>query len=308
MQTKILTCLCIFSFSLLLAQKNEEAAIRNTIEEETHAINKECNYEKWADNWWHEDYCYFSVTWPGGHWGFYGWDQINEWAKNAFKSCLPRSDEQFNAGFKKYDYNIKINGNMAFVTFQEGDGRAESTRVLEKRNGKWKLVRMGVIHTHLFKQKEEEQKLAQFEGKWRANMSSLKVKQPNPEGNVSGIDLTCGQENNEMIIELTVYYFNETSGPFSYQQKMHIARDTETKKLTHYAVGKWSNGWTNVFLGSAEMKDNKSLELITFKKNDTEKRNGRIIYSINNNRPHLDVENYGENGEVEFQFSVDLEK
>lgn len=139
----LLTLLTGLAAISLLAQKDkssEQDAIRKVIEEETTAIQL-CDYERWANHWWHETYCYFSITSPGEHTGLQGWDAISEWGKNLIKNCKPTKQNTQRDGF-----HFSIIGNMAFVTFLENWGN-ESTRVLEKRDGKWKLIRMGVVIT-----------------------------------------------------------------------------------------------------------------------------------------------------------------
>jgi TonB family protein len=126
------------------AQKSEEETIRKVIESETAAITNLCDFEKWADHWWHESYTFFSLTFPKWHVGLRGWSDIAAWGKQTAADCTPNEKISH-----KYDYRYKIAGDMAFVTFLENEGN-ESTRVLEKRNGQWKLIQMGVIGTAVY--------------------------------------------------------------------------------------------------------------------------------------------------------------
>ena len=136
------------------AQESEKEAIRKVIESETAAITNLCDFEKWANHWWHEPYTFFSITLPDWHVGLRGWNDIAAWGKQTAADCTPNERV-----FPKFDYKYKIAGAMAFVTFLENEGN-ESMRVLEKRNGQWKLIRMGVIGTTAYKSFAQKQEMA----------------------------------------------------------------------------------------------------------------------------------------------------
>ena len=146
----------------------EQDAIRKTIEGETAAIDQ-CDYVRWADNWWPETYCYFSVASPQHHWSMHGWDEISTWAKNTTGAgCSPITNDH-----KKRDYKYALNRNMAFVTFLEEEGN-ENTRVLEKRDGRWKLIQMGVVISSSYTSLKQIIELHQLAGKWKADISTMK--------------------------------------------------------------------------------------------------------------------------------------
>ena len=99
--------LCATNTLLSQAKNNpEQEAIRKAIEGETAAIDA-CNYTLWADHWWPEPYCYFSVTWPDGHCSMHGWEEISAWAKKTTANCTPNTTDR-----RKRDYKYAVNGNM----------------------------------------------------------------------------------------------------------------------------------------------------------------------------------------------------
>ncbi len=156
------------------AQKSEEETIRKVIESETAAITNLCDFEKWADHWWHEPYTFFSLTFPKWHVGLRGWSDIAAWGKQTAANCTPNETIS-----PKYNYRFKIADGMAFVTFLENQGN-ESTRVLEKRNGQWKLIQMGVIGSAAY------ESLAQNQEMERAKMRPYD-KPPKPIGGISAL-------------------------------------------------------------------------------------------------------------------------
>lgn len=172
------------------AQEFEEEAIRKVIESETAAITNLCDFEKWADHWWHEPYTFFSLTFPDWHVGLRGWDDIAAWGKQTAADCTP--NERI---FPKYDYKYKISGSMAFATFLENEGNV-STRVLEKRNGQWKLIRMGVIGTAVYKSLAQKQEMA------RKKMRLFDTP-PQPIGGFAAIqrNLVYPEEAHDLAIE-----------------------------------------------------------------------------------------------------------
>jgi ketosteroid isomerase-like protein len=119
----------------------DEAAIKNTIENETmagwaHDAEKEFSYWKQAP----------AASWIGGvqnkAYSFVGFENIKKTAidmhKNVKVTTLPT--------LKNSDYSITINGNSAFATYVQSQtskgktGKSRENRYLEKSNGEWKIV------------------------------------------------------------------------------------------------------------------------------------------------------------------------
>jgi hypothetical protein len=126
-----LSAVCVFGST------KDETAIRKVIEDETKYLVME-DFEKWSGCWIHSSQAYFSITKSFDHFELHGWEAISTHIKEQM--AAPGKSEWLP---KKTDYQFRIVGNMAFVTFKE-DGFA-STRVLEKQKGKWKLLQMSVV-------------------------------------------------------------------------------------------------------------------------------------------------------------------
>ena len=130
--------LILASYTYAKDLSKEEAAIKKAIEDETYYADQK-NYNKFSDLWMHEPYVYWSVTNPNSHFELEGWEALSKYFKKQFEKFPEPMQRKAN----KTDYKFRIIEKMAFVTFRE-DGNA-STRVMEKQNGKWKLIRMGVV-------------------------------------------------------------------------------------------------------------------------------------------------------------------
>jgi len=73
-----------------------------------------------------------------------GWEQVSTMMK-AFLAANPKQDNPV----KKTDYQFRLTDEMAFVTFKENDNAMQS-RVLEKIDGQWKILRNEVTSTASF--------------------------------------------------------------------------------------------------------------------------------------------------------------
>jgi hypothetical protein len=150
MKTKII----IFPFiawlvaSNVLAQPNEIAAVKEMIAKETDAFFG-VNRQAWADCWLHESYVYWSYSDSTATSFVQGWDGDQGLYKtfdNYFKTAKPSK-----AAITRDWIDVKVYGNGAYVRFfqnlkDEIDHDITSeVRVLEKKDGKWKVIFVGAI-------------------------------------------------------------------------------------------------------------------------------------------------------------------
>ncbi len=162
MKTKVLILLVPLCLQMACQQKTEiiqkevidfekeEEAIKEVIIAESRAFWAK-DYRTWADQWAHEDYVRVLGWWERG--GVYvreGWGEISA----DIKSLMERNPEPNPQNEINKNYNIRISKTMAWVTFDQygsdtGEvevdmpGKTPNTRVLEKVNGKWKIVYVG---------------------------------------------------------------------------------------------------------------------------------------------------------------------
>lgn len=172
-KTLLFALLVLFALPLFAQQKlsPEHAAIKQVIEDETKHFMA-CDYDQWAACVAHDDMTYFSYTSPfhgeNAIWEAQGWEQVSKETKEFMEENKPTDKLP-----KKTDYKFKVKGDMAYVTFTEDDRLAE-TRVLEKVDGQWKILRMEATNSKAFKNFHQLYALQRMAGNWEVDMSTYK--------------------------------------------------------------------------------------------------------------------------------------
>src|ERR1043166_417384 len=137
-----------FASAISLAQTNDIAAIKEVIAKETEsffAVNK----QGWADCWLKVPYAYWSYSDSTGTSFVQGWDGekgLEKTFANYFNTQKPSKATITNDWL-----DVKVYGNGAYARFfqivkDEIDHDVTSqVRVLEKADGKWKVIHVGAI-------------------------------------------------------------------------------------------------------------------------------------------------------------------
>lgn len=131
----------------------EKDAIMSVIEEETTCFFDR-NYECWKKCWLHEDYAL--QAWNGSDGTYYaavGWDEINNGGKAYIEAAIKNTPEEQSKNshpiVKRENIQVKFyNENLAFLTWKQYNSNrtneffqvSQDTRLMEKREGKWKIV------------------------------------------------------------------------------------------------------------------------------------------------------------------------
>jgi hypothetical protein len=129
----------LFTMPVLAQYDSDEVNIRKVIEGETLAFAN-ADLKGWSDYFVHEPYVRWSVS-PQMY--FNGWDALYNGAKSFLETRSGHNDADALHKITRSDWNIHINGNVAWVKFvQTVEGAAVSSqqfRVLEKINDTWKI-------------------------------------------------------------------------------------------------------------------------------------------------------------------------
>ncbi len=129
--------------------KTEAQAVMRVIEAETNAFwNKD--YAAWADCWVHMPEIRMMGWWArGGINVTEGWDTLSEHVSRLMEgNPVPNPTA---ARVRRENVNIRVSDGMAWVTFDQygadtGEpdmdmpGLSHESRILEKHDGKWKIV------------------------------------------------------------------------------------------------------------------------------------------------------------------------
>lgn len=107
------------------------------------------DYKTWADQWLKVAYAYWAYSDSSGTSYIEGWDNLNKSFSNYFKSSKPAGSKITNEW-----QEIRVFGNGAYVRFIQkvnddfDQGVTSQVRILEKVDGKWKVVYMGAIASY----------------------------------------------------------------------------------------------------------------------------------------------------------------
>jgi hypothetical protein len=159
MKTKSLTLLAgliWLAFAPVTAQDKEVVAIKAAIERETISF-LEVNKKDWEDSWLQTPYAYWSYSDSTGTSFIEGWSGIKKSFEDYFRTHVPGRYIDVAQKDKKLTVDrtwkeIRIYGTGAFVQYSQrvrdqiGDrDETSQIRILEKKEGKWKVVYVGII-------------------------------------------------------------------------------------------------------------------------------------------------------------------
>lgn len=146
----------VLTVSAVLAQEKKKKSQQNPASNEVElvkaAIDKESkaffeiDAKTWADCWVHAPYSYWSFADTTDVNFFEGWDAINKGFASYFSTAKPSTTKM-----ERNWHEVRVYGNAAYARFtqkvQDDLGRDEQAevRMLEKVNGQWKIVHVGVI-------------------------------------------------------------------------------------------------------------------------------------------------------------------
>jgi hypothetical protein len=138
----------VFSISVVAffaqAQSDVEA-IKAVISKETSSFFN-VDYPAWSDLWLKVPYAYWSYSDSTGTSLVEGWENLNKSFADYFKNSKPSQARITNEWIE-----VRVYGDGAFVRFiqkvQDNIDRdvTSQIRVLEKKDGKWKVVCVGAI-------------------------------------------------------------------------------------------------------------------------------------------------------------------
>ncbi|WP_276372840.1 nuclear transport factor 2 family protein [Chryseolinea sp. H1M3-3] len=129
---------------------SEEEAIKKVIISETEAFWDK-DFQKLSNCWVHDDYVRVVGWWEhGGVTVRKGWSVIGD----RMEKLIKENPEKNRQNVARENFNIRISGNMAWVTFEQygtdtGEkamdmpGLSYETRILEKHNGQWRIAYVG---------------------------------------------------------------------------------------------------------------------------------------------------------------------
>lgn len=137
-------CLCIFT-SLVALGQNDHEAIKAVIARETQSFMN-VDRKNWTETWHQAPYSYWSYSDSTGTSFVEGWEALSKTFDEYFNTQKPSKAKITNEWI-----DVRVYGNGAYVRFvQKVDDEIDrdetsQMRVLEKKDGKWKVVCVGAI-------------------------------------------------------------------------------------------------------------------------------------------------------------------
>ncbi len=149
-------CLCFLATITASAQDSKDVvAIKAVLERETQAFFN-VSRKDWEDTWMKVPYAYWSYSDSTGTSFIEGWDNISKSFDEYFKTQVSSRpiDVAYQSAKITIDrkwHDIRVYGNGAYVHYTQkvndniDHDETSQIRVLEKKNGKWKVICVGVI-------------------------------------------------------------------------------------------------------------------------------------------------------------------
>lgn len=152
----VTSCLLLVCTSVLAQSDKEIASIKAAIEKETFSF-LEVNKKDWEESWLQVPYAYWSYSDSTGTSYIEGWNAIKKSFDEYFKTHVPSryidvAQKDRKLAVDRIWKEFRVYGNGAFVQYtqkvKDGIGDRDETsqiRILEKKDGKWKVVYVGII-------------------------------------------------------------------------------------------------------------------------------------------------------------------
>lgn len=140
----LLTTLLLMACLSIFAQSDKDA-IKAVIARETQSFMN-VDRKTWAETWHQAPYSYWSYSDSTGTSFVEGWEALNKTFDEYFKTQKPSKAKITNEWIE-----VRVYGNGAYARFvQKVDDEIDrdetsQVRVLEKKDGKWKVICVGAI-------------------------------------------------------------------------------------------------------------------------------------------------------------------
>ena len=246
-QPKLILMLLLFCTVGLFAQDmtSAEKDIKEVIENETKMYNAR-DYDGWAATWAHSPAIYWSVAGPEWSKEVKGWEALSMDTKKYFE----KNPDPVKYLPKKTDYEFSVNGNMAFVTFHENGNM--STRVLAKKKGAWKLMRMGVVETVAYETQRRMDAMENLVGIWYLDPTSVEVSDESWTLN----NLKCKVKSTDLGMKMYMSSNWKSDSGFEgeWKEEYIFANDSEAQKVGVMISTKGPKG-TSVHSGKCYFKE-----------------------------------------------------
>jgi hypothetical protein len=243
---KMVIFVILFMAAGLFSQQmtKEEQAVKQSIINASHAwMNRD------FDGW--QKLVYQSQSYYSLSASINSYDEVRGWQQN-----LSNTKEWFDQGVRETpeppltNFNFKIEGNMAFVTFDYNSGK--HVRVLIKDDGLWKELYVGLVYTWGYDRVKNLNELQTFNGLWELDVSSLKIDPPY-SFTIKKADLTVSTETNEFDLNMN-FIMDAAEGDWTFYGDWQFAfTNSGSIQVMSHSGNSFFDSWAHI--GTAEFSD-----------------------------------------------------
>lgn len=301
----IAVCFLFSVFTKTNAQKADEDAIKKVIQQETNSFFHK-DYDKWADTWLKDSAAFVMRAGPSGQSKIMGWNAINNEYKQSIAN-LPVYDEAAIAPYlNKTDFNIYINGNMASVSFKEGDKMpSPESRTLLKQNGAWKILNMTIIDGS-YAMMDAVNNMKAFLGKWEYDGNFTVEPNDSSQVKMARFELKETPNGLEQLSDVSYIANNQTYNPPT-ECEMFVP-DYNQNDIQYIDIQKSSSGQTYTSMGKVSSEQPNSYTVKAMYPDKPIAVQYEYTVTLKDGKWHQVAKYYGMDGKLMRTFTFDMHR
>jgi hypothetical protein len=308
LSSTILLVLLISASVTTSAQKTQEEAIKKTLQQETSSYFHK-NYDAWADTWVHDSADYIVRAGTSEQSELMGWNAISNEYKQSIKNLSVMDDATIAPFLNKKDFHFYINGNVATVTFNEGQGDKSpnfETRTLVKQNGAWKILNFTLIDKSSYALQNIMNNMKVFMGKWELDGKATMEPSNGVELKSLKVELKQTPNGLEQHSDLTIISKNQWhTVPTEYE---YFIPDYNTNTITYMDISKNAAGQTYTQTGTVTSEQPNSFTVKIMDPNKPTIKQTEYTVTMQDGKWHQVVKGFGRDGKVTFTATIDLHR
>lgn len=288
------------------AQKVDEEAIKQVLQQETNAYFK-ANYTAWANTWAHDSADYMLRLGTNSFNELEGWNAISKVYKQSMKNMTPYDDAAMATFQHKFDYHFYINGNVASVSFKEGDKNPNSeTRTLVKQNGGWKILNYVLVNKSSYDMENVMDYMKSMSGKWELDGKDTTQPSNGFDAQMIRFDLKSTPNGMEQTSSFRYTYKNQLYAPPADIE--YFIPDYRTMNVTYLVIQKNNAGLTATRTGTVTSEHPNSFTVTVMNPDKPDIKIEEYTVSLQNGKWHQVSKNYDGKGKVVSTSTVNLRR
>ncbi len=288
------------------AQKADEEAIKKVVQQETSTFFHK-NYDGWADTWAHDSADYILRAGTYGYSEMKGWNSISTQYKQNIQNMTAMDDAEIAPFLNKKDYRFYINGNVATVSFEEGDHNPSmEIRTLVKQNGNWKMLNMTVIDNASYAMQDVISNMKAMSGKWE--LEGKDTTEPSGGADVQMVQFDLKSTPDGMEQSSIFKYTNNGRQYAPPADIEYFIPDYRTMTVTYLDIQKNNAGLTATRTGKVTSEQPNSFTVTVMNPDKPSVKEVEYTVTLQNGKWHQVSKNYDDNGKVVRTSTINLHR